>query len=113
LFASLNKAKIYVKVKPEFSVDDVMKKVRQDMIERGLFKKFEAIGAEVVFQRRTTTFERILQSAESDIAIKIVSKQVGVTSLDSAILVARKVAEKIKNIGGVSDIRIIPEPGNP
>jgi HAE1 family hydrophobic/amphiphilic exporter-1 len=113
LFASLNKAKIYVKVKPEFSVDDVMKRVRQDMIESGLFKKFEAIGAEVVFQRRTTTFERILQSAESDIAIKIVSKQVGVTSLDSAILVARKVAEKIKKIGGVSDIRIIPEPGNP
>ncbi len=113
LFASLNKAKIYVKVKPEFRVDDVMKKVRQDMIGSGLFKKFEAIGAEVILQRRTTTFERILQSAESDIAIKIMGKHFGVTSIDSAILVANKVFEKIKDVDGISDIRIIPEPGNP
>ncbi len=113
LFSSLNRAKIYVKVKPEYGVDFVMEKARQIMEEKGLLKNLNSIGAEIIFQRRTTTFERILQSAESDIAIKIAGKRVEKFSIDSSLAVAKQVVEKIKDVEGITDIKITPEPGSP
>lgn len=111
LFASLNKAKIHIKIKPEFDVKSVMDKARFLMQEKNLMTILNSLGAEIVFERRTTTFERILQSAESDIAIKISSKRSGETSIDSALYISRRIAEKIKNVEGLRDLRIIPEPG--
>ncbi len=111
LFASLNKAKIHIKIKPEFDVKSVMDRARFLMQEKNLMTILNSLGAEIVFERRTTTFERILQSAESDIAIKISSKRAGETTIDSALYISRKIAEKIKSVKGLRDLRIIPEPG--
>ena len=82
LFASLNKGKIYVKIKPEYKVDDVMDKVRSYFERSGLIKTLSSLGAEVSFQRRSTTFERILQTTEDDIAIKIAGKGFASSSFD-------------------------------
>ncbi len=112
LFASLNKAKIHVKIKPEFDVKSVMEKARALMQNNNLMSVLNSLGAEVAFERRTTTFERILQSAESDIAIKVSSKKVGETSIDTALYICGKIAERIKNVEGVRDLRVIPEAGS-
>ena len=113
LFASLNKGKIYVKIKPEYKVDDVMDKVRSYFERSGLIKTLSSLGAEVSFQRRSTTFERILQTTEDDIAIKIAGKGFASSSFDSLLFIAKDIVEKIKNIPKVTDLRTIPGPGNP
>ncbi len=113
LFASLNKGKIYVKIKPEYKVDDVMDKVRSYFERGGLIKTLSSLGAEVSFQRRSTTFERILQTTEDDITIKIAGKGFASSSFDSLLFIAKDIVEKIKNIPKVTDLRTIPGPGNP
>lgn len=113
LFASLNKAKIYVKIKPEYKVDDVIHKVRSYFDRSGLIKTLNSLGAEISLQRRGTTFERILQTAEDDIAIKIAWKGFVNLSFDSLLFIAKDISEKIEKIPNIADIKIIPGPGNP
>lgn len=103
LNSSVSSARIECSVKGKYSVKDVIDDVRSSLVH--VEPQLSEIGASIMITRPSTTFERILEPRESDIAIDIIGD-----NLSGSIAAADSILSELKSVDYLTDVGLEGEP---
>jgi len=102
--AAIEKANLEIKVDEGASSSEVADKVRERLMN---YQQITS-GIEFSVRRRGTTFEHILRPQQNDIKIRVIGRE-----QKSTHQIAQDVAQRIKNVKGLVDLRTSLQRGSP